>query len=79
MTDRDQDVSNKPLGECLRDLGLLSDTQIRIILYEQRRSPGKRFGELLKDKGWVNQKTLDLLLLRQCRSRLLSLLDKKLD
>lgn len=79
MNKPDQDGSNKPLGESLRELGLLSDTQIRIILYEQQRSPGKRFGELLKNKGWVNQKTIDLLLLRQCRGRLLSLLERKSD
>ncbi|MGI0483852.1 hypothetical protein ACN4EK_00370 [Pantanalinema rosaneae CENA516] len=79
MNNSEQDVSHQPLGESLRELGLLSDTQIRIILYEQQRSPGKRFGELLKAKGWVNQKTIDLLLLRQCRSRLLSLLERNSD
>ncbi|MBL1177002.1 hypothetical protein [Pantanalinema sp. GBBB05] len=76
MQQPDQDVSNQPIGESLRELGLLSDTQIRIILYEQQRSPGKRFGELLKAKGWVNQQTIDLLLLRQSRNRLLALLEK---
>lgn len=74
--DQETNGASKPLGEYLRELGLLSETQVRILLYEQRRSPNLRFGDLAKSKGWVDQRTLDLILHKQCRSRLQSLLNK---
>ncbi len=63
----------KTLGEYLREAGLLTDVQIRIALYEQRRT-GKPLGKILVEHGWVDERTVTSSLMRQARSRLGALL-----
>ncbi|MDY6939862.1 MAG: hypothetical protein SWY16_19690 [Cyanobacteriota bacterium] len=49
------------LGDYLKAAKLLDDTQIELILVEQRQTQ-TRFGEMAVRKGWLDRKTLDLLL-----------------
>jgi hypothetical protein len=48
----------KPIGSYLVDAGLLTASQIEVILADQRSS-GLRFGEIATARGWVKQKTVE--------------------
>lgn len=50
-----------PIGQYLKQAGLLDEQQVEFILDEQRYLK-QRFGELAVGKGWVKQETLDVLL-----------------
>ncbi len=54
---------DRPIGYYLQEAGLLDETQIKAILYEQKRyltSP--KFGEIAVAKGWLNANTIDFFL-----------------
>lgn len=51
----------KPIGQYLKQAGLLTDRQIQIILEEQKRTESK-FGELAIAKKWLKQATVDFFL-----------------
>jgi tetratricopeptide (TPR) repeat protein len=48
----------QPIGQYLKQAGLLNDEQIQIILAEQKQTELK-FGELAIAKGWLKQATVD--------------------
>lgn len=50
-----------PLGYYLNQASLLSDGQIKIILYEQKNRREK-FGELAVEKGWIERDTINFFL-----------------
>ena len=45
-------MANKPLGELLKDLGFVNETQIQVAFDVQKASP-KYFGEILQDLDFV--------------------------
>ena len=51
----------QPIGQYLKQAGLLTDRQIQTILDEQKRTESK-FGELAIAKGWLKQATVDFFL-----------------
>lgn len=57
--------SRSPIGQYLKQAGLLNDTQVDLLLDEQRYVK-QRFGQLAVDKGWVKQATVDVLLESLC-------------
>lgn len=56
--------TKKKLGEILVDDGVLSDTQLKLALSEQKGNQ-KRLGEILVDSGYITEKDLALSLSRQ--------------
>jgi tetratricopeptide (TPR) repeat protein len=53
--------NKQPIGQYLKQAGLLNEQQIRVILTEQKQTEQK-FGELAIAKGWLRQATLDFFL-----------------
>ena len=51
----------QPIGQYLKQAGLLNEQQIRVILDEQKKTEQK-FGELAIAKGWLRRTTLDFFL-----------------
>ncbi|MGF1590674.1 MAG: tetratricopeptide repeat protein [Pleurocapsa sp.] len=51
----------QPIGQYLKQAALLNESQIQIILNEQKQTQQK-FGELAIAKGWLKQTTLDFFL-----------------
>ena len=56
-----EEKPNQPIGQYLKQAGLLSDRQIQTILEEQKRTESK-FGELAIAKGWLKQATVNFFL-----------------
>lgn len=56
-----RDVVQRKIGQYLRQAGLLTDTQIELILAEQKQR-GLRFGTLAILKGWVRYQTIEFFL-----------------
>ena len=56
-----EEKPNRPIGQYLKQAGLLNDRQIQTILEEQKRTES-RFGELAIAKGWLKQATVDFFL-----------------
>ncbi|MEO1133987.1 MAG: hypothetical protein AAFX40_14950, partial [Cyanobacteria bacterium J06639_1] len=54
--------SRSPIGQYLKQAGLLNDAQVESILAEQKKIANARFGELAVRKGWIKQATVDVLL-----------------
>jgi hypothetical protein len=48
----------KPIGSYLVDAGLLTASQVEVILADQQ-SNGLLFGEIASARGWIKQKTVD--------------------
>lgn len=63
----------KRIGEYLLEAGYLSPAQLAVALHDQTLT-GLRLGEVLMLRGWIDARTLDLVLHRQIRSRLYALL-----
>jgi hypothetical protein len=57
------DSPKKPLGHYLVESGLLTTTQVELVLHEQQKNP-IRIGELIAKKGWITQQTIDFLVER---------------
>lgn len=55
-------ASPKPIGQILKEAGLLSDAQIQIALQDQARQRDLLFGEILVLRGWIKAQTLDFFL-----------------
>ncbi len=53
--------NKQPIGQYLKQAGLLNEQQIQVILTEQKQTEQK-FGELAIAKGWLRQATLDFFL-----------------
>ena len=56
-----EEKPKQPIGQYLKQAGLLTDRQIQTILEEQKRTELK-FGELAIAKGWLKQATVDFFL-----------------
>ena len=56
-----EEKDKQPIGQYLKQAGLLTDEQIQIILEEQKQTELK-FGELAIAKGWLEQTTVDFFL-----------------
>ncbi len=50
--------SSQPLGEILREAGLVTEAQIQVALQDQQYSP-LPLGEILVVRGWLRQETVD--------------------
>ena len=50
--------NNKPLGEILKQAGLISDLQIKTVLASQH-SQHLRVGEIMAMRGWIDRRTAD--------------------
>ena len=51
----------QPIGQYLKQAGLLNERQIQTILVAQKQSE-RKFGELAISKGWIKQATIDFFL-----------------
>ena len=49
----------KPIGEVLRNAGLVSTYQLEVALRDQTYYQDMRIGEILALRGWVEQSTVD--------------------
>lgn len=49
----------KPLGETLKQSGLISLSQLEVALYDRQVYTEMRIGEILSYRGWVEQNTAD--------------------
>ena len=47
------------LGQMLQDAGLISATQVKMVLDAQAKIPGMRFGEIVVHWGWLEKETVD--------------------
>lgn len=54
-------LKSKPLGMYLVEAGIVTSDQVDTALKQQQKS-GKRLGEILVTRGWVEQKTIDYLM-----------------
>ncbi|WP_253274184.1 hypothetical protein [Myxosarcina sp. GI1] len=52
-------ITYKPLGEILQDAGLVTDSQIKVALFDQKNYQDLRVGEILAMRGWIEQTTAD--------------------
>lgn len=50
--------TQKRIGSYLIEAGLLSDSQIQVILNDQRAT-GMRFGEIAVARGWLKEQTIE--------------------
>ena len=48
-----------PLGENLINNGFIKDEQLQKALEEQKKSPGKKIGEILKEMGFVTEEQIN--------------------
>jgi hypothetical protein len=48
-----------PLGELLQTAALISDSQIKVALYDRNYYQDLRLGEILALRGWIAQETAD--------------------
>jgi hypothetical protein len=51
--------SQKPIGEILREAGLIYEAQLEVALRDQAIYPDLRLGEILALRGWIKQQTVD--------------------
>ena len=58
-------VQWRPLGRVLVEKGFVTELAVERILFEQRRSPGRRLGELLVSGGYITGPQLALALAEQ--------------
>lgn len=51
----------QPIGQLLRQAGLITDMQLELALQDQQRLRAKQYklGEILAIKGWIKQETVD--------------------
>lgn len=61
MDDIEQQLNSKPLGMYLVEAGIVTSNQVNTALEEQQKL-GKRLGEILVTRGWVEQQTVDYLM-----------------
>lgn len=54
-------LQDKPLGVYLIEAALITPTQLNLALNEQKGS-GKRLGQILAERGWVEQPTIEFLM-----------------
>ena len=54
-----QIITLKPLGETLKDAGLISTPQIEVALHDHQYYQDMRLGEILASRGWIKQETAD--------------------
>ena len=47
------------LGETLYTAGLISESQIQVVLSDREYNPNLRLGEILAIRGWIEQQTAD--------------------
>ncbi len=52
-------IRTKPLGEILKDAGLITEPQIEVALHDQIYYQDMRFGEILALRGWIDSNTAD--------------------
>ncbi|GAB4529146.1 MAG: hypothetical protein Tsb0014_10890 [Pleurocapsa sp.] len=52
-------ITYKPLGEILQDAGLVTNSQIKVALYDKQYHHDLRIGEILALRGWIEQTTAD--------------------
>ncbi|MGF1538942.1 MAG: hypothetical protein ACFCU5_00595 [Pleurocapsa sp.] len=52
-------IRTKPLGEILKNAGLISEPQIAVALNDQNCYQDMRFGEILALRGWIDANTAD--------------------
>lgn len=53
-------LAGTPLGQILRDAGLISEEQVAFALEcQQTQEPGLRFGEIIVNRGWLEPETID--------------------
>lgn len=52
-------IKLKPLGEILKDAGLITAPQIKVALHDQIYYQDMRFGEILTLRGWIEPHTAD--------------------
>ncbi len=60
------------LGAILFLYGFLNIEQLRDLLSEQRKHPGRRLGEILIEQGWISEEALPMLLSEQEKIRQLA-------
>ncbi|MEM9155042.1 MAG: WecB/TagA/CpsF family glycosyltransferase [Cyanobacteria bacterium P01_F01_bin.33] len=60
----------QPIGQLLQQAGLLSSSQIELVLREQQRHPERRFGEILQRRRWAERQTVEFFLWSRHRSGL---------
>lgn len=60
---QNKQLQEKPLGTYLVEAGLITSTQLNIALHEQKKS-GNRLGQILADQGWVEQLTIEYLMVK---------------
>ena len=51
--------NHKPLGETLKQAGLISDLQIKTVLADRQHSRHLRVGEIMAMRGWIDRRTAD--------------------
>ena len=56
-----QEKPQQPIGQYLKQAGLLNESQIQTILKQQRQTKQK-FGEMAIAKGWIERKTINFFL-----------------
>ncbi len=52
-------IKVQPLGEILKDAGLITAPQIEVALHDQTYYQDMRFGEILALRGWIKSDTAD--------------------
>ncbi len=52
-------IKLKPLGEILKDAGLITAPQIEVALHDRTYYPNMRIGEILALRGWIKPDTAD--------------------
>ena len=52
-------IKLKPLGEILKDAGLITAPQIEVALHDRIYYPNMRIGEILALRGWIKPDTAD--------------------
>lgn len=54
-----QQTINKPIGEVLREAGLISSAQLAVALQDQQYRPDLRIGDILELRGWVKRDIIE--------------------
>ncbi len=49
----------RPLGEVLKQAGLLSSAQLEVVLQDQKWQPDLRIGDILEVRGWVKRDAIE--------------------
>jgi hypothetical protein len=52
-------INNKPIGELLKEAGLINTGQLQVALVEKQLYPSLKLGEIVSLHGWLKQETAD--------------------